>query len=257
MKYADVVKTGANDPVPAMPTTFPLKGFRIVPQLGGAATAADVQAAYASLTVQVTRASQARSQSNEPMGVTDSVAVDGPHWFRSPGFNLFLITGGQVGVTYRVFWAEDCKEIVDVATPALPGYSGGGSSSSSLLLQSVAVGPAGAVTQAQSSTGNIPSLPTDGVEIRDGMSGAYAILSAPVGQTINGTPTLVWWRYSQGLSRWVETAIQEAPPIGRRDVMGVEQQVLCRGIAGERLYVEARSCTATAAGALEVTMVTQ
>lgn len=258
MKYADVVYAGVPIAPAGLPSDFTLKGFRVVPILGAAATVADVAAAYAPLVVRVSRNSQSRSLS-QPAGtssaVVDDVSVVAPDWHRSPGFNSLLIQGGQAGVTYRVWWAEDCLEMLDPgSSPFLNGFSAAGSSTpSNLGVQSVQVGPGGTSVQAQSSVANIPTAAGDGYALRSGAKGFYAVLTAPAGQTINGTPTLVWWRYNSLLSRWVETGVQESPPTGRLDVMGVEQSCQVAG-GSERVYCEARNCSATGAGNLTVTI---
>ena len=254
MKYADVLYSGAPIAPAGLPGGFSLKGFRVVPLLSAGATVADVAAAYASLVVRVSRSSQSRAISGiDPYAVVDDVAVPGPDWTRSPGFNALLIQSGQAGVTYRVWWAEDCLEMVDAGTsPFLNGFTGA-PTPASLTPTTTAVGPAGTTTQAQSSTANIPSLATDGVAVPAGAKGAYAVLSGAVGQSVTFA-VLVWWRYNATLARWIETGVQESPALARRDVMGVEQQL---GVSGgsERVFVEARSCTLSAAGNMTVSLV--
>lgn len=256
MKYADVVYTAPGDAPAGLPSLFPMKGFRIIPILPATATVADVIAAYSGLIVRTQRGSMSRSLSQiTPVTVTDDVSVVSPDWQRSPGFNALSLQGGRVGITYRVWWAEDCYESMDPgSSPYLNGFAGGGASGAVVTFQSP-IGPAGAPTQAQASAANIPSLSTDGIAIMPGTKGAIATLTAPVGQTINGTPTLVWWRWNASLARWQETAVQEVPPIGRRDVAGAEQFILAC-YPGDRLYVEARQCGATGAGGLVVTLTT-
>lgn len=256
MKYADVVYAAPGDAPAGMPSQFPLKGFRVVPILAATATIADVLQAYESLVIRVQRSSNARQQSGvAPVGITDDVSVVGPDWVRSPGFNALSFQSGRVGVTYRVWWAEDCYEVVDPGSvPMAYGFSGGGSSSA-VLNQQAAVGPAGAGTQAQLSAANIPSLSTDGLVIPPGTKGALATIAAPVGQTINAAGALVWWRWVAALSRWAELAVQEVVPVGRRDAGGAEQFVLAC-YPGDRLYVEARNVGATGAGGLVVTLTT-
>lgn len=247
MKYADVVYAAPGGAPAGMPTDFSLKGFRVVPLLGATATAADVAAAYASLVVRVSRASQSRSLSGvTPICIDDDVAIPGPDWIRSPGFSALSLQNGQAGVTYRVWWAEDCLEMVDAATPPyLNGFTGAGAS---------AAAPAAVtVSQLANSPANIPTLAGDGVLIPAGAKGAHAIASAQAAATILGAGSLVWWRYSQFLGRWAETTQQDALAGGRRDCATVEQ--LTNGPAGDRLYVEARNVTVSAGANLDVLLV--
>lgn len=260
MKYADVVYAGAPISPAGLPTEFSLKGFRVAPVLSAGATFSDVVAAYASLVVRVARSSQSRSISGvTPVGITDDVSVVGPDWHRSPGFNTLQLVSGQVGVTYRVWWAEDCLEMLDPgALPAMEGFASGGIPAQ-LTPNYTNVGPAGAATQALASTANIPSLSTDGVALRAGTKGMYAVVQAAAGQTITVAGQLVWWRWSGGVGRWIETAVQEVPPTGRRDVMGAEQLVMVAGGVGgnnERVYCEARNVNASGGANLTVTIIT-
>lgn len=256
MKYADVGYAGAPAVVPGLPGNFGLKGYRVVPILGATATATDVIAAYAALVMRVSRASQSRAISNDVAGynVVDDVAIPGPDWVRSPGFNALTIQNGVNGVTYRVWWAEDCFEIVDAASPPyLNGFVGPGSAVGAP--NSVLIGPSGAVTQTPASAaGNKPVLATDGVAIPVGVRGAYATISAVVGQTLSAPAVgLVWWRYSFQLSRWCETEIQQTFPSGARDAAGVEQDVKAM-FPGDRLYVEARSCAVSGGATIVVSL---
>jgi hypothetical protein len=226
-----------------MPTTFPLKGFRVVPILAPGSTVADVAAAYAALVVRVSRNSQSRSLSGLNIGVVDDVAVPGPDWIRSPGFAALSLQSGVVGVTYRVWWAEDCFEMVDTGTaPYLDGFITPAPTSSPIVAVTSQVGPAGALTQLRgSAAGNIPTLATDGLALATGHHAAYAVLSAPAAATLSGG-LLVWWRFNSIVGRWGETLIQEAFATGRRDAAGLEQLIQALNL-GDRLYVEARSVT--------------
>lgn len=252
MKYSDVVYAAPGSAPAGMPSTFPLKGFRVVPVLAATATVAAVIAAYAALVVRVSRSSQSRAISGvAPFAVTDDISVVGPDWIRSPGFSALTLQGGVVGVTYRVWWAEDCYEVVDPgSSPYLNGFAGAGASAANSA--TAVVGPASAVTQFQESTNNIPSLSTDGIAVSPGQRGAYAVVSAAAAETMISV-TVVWWRYVASLARWAESAIQEAPPAGRRDVYGSEQLVVAC-LPGDRLYAEARDAVASGDGDLVVTM---
>lgn len=259
MKYADVVYAGAPIAPAGLPSTFGLKGYRVVPVLIAGATVADVLAAYSGLVVRTSRASQSRSLSGDPTagGITDDVSVVGPDWIRSPGFNALLIQSGQVGTTYRVWWAEDCFEIVDAASPPyLNGFSGPSAVIASPLRSNI--GPAGAGTQASASAAaNKPSSATDGLAVSAGHRGAYATVSVQAAATISAigagaTDGLVWWKYNSAVGRWAETLLVEQIQIGARDAAGLEQ-LLSTCNPGDRVYVEARNITASA-GVLTVSL---
>lgn len=251
MKQALVAVAALPAAVAGFPTDFASKGFRIIPVLASGASRADVEAAYASLKVTITRNSQARAESGvTPYNVSDVLSVVGPDWHRSPGFGAISITNAQIGVSYLVQWAEDCLEMVNVLPPALPGF--GEVTTPTATASTTTIGPGGAATQTQASAaGNIPTAATDGVEIPAGIVGAYADIEAPAGQTLSAvTEGLVWWRYSAAAGRWRETTLQEVIVTGRRDAGGLEQSV--KGKAGDRLYVEARNVSTSGAGALTV-----
>lgn len=103
-------------------------------------------------------------------------------------------------------------------------------------------------TAAQSSTGNLPSVATDGAAL-GGRRLCRAVVSAPAGQTVTGG-TVVWWLYNETLARWAEGPVQDTLPTGRRDVATPDQFV---GAAG-RVFAEVRSATASGAGTLAVTL---
>lgn len=240
MKVADLT-TGQSLPITA---GIQAKGFRVIPVLASPASPADIEAAYANCEVLVTRLSTAVYQSGNgsgPAGVTDTYRIAGPDWVRSPGFGA-LILSGQIGVTYRVWWAEDCYEIIDPVEPFYPGLT---PSSTGMVVN------AASYTAAQSSTANIPSAGSDGVQIpgtsdrlyyewrsstlsaagsatvslRATQQAALAIVSAGSGQTVTAGGTGVWWRYTAALGRWAETQLQDlGMPGGRRDVMGTSIQ---------------------------------
>lgn len=248
MQSEDVVFNG----VPVAPTLmapqWPAKGLRIVPVIPGADAAA-IAAAYELLTIQWQRGSQALSLSGiSPPTVTEQFPINAPDWIRSPGFNQLFITGGQVGVTYRIWWAIDCLEMVDVGSPpyldGLTPGTGGGSYVPTLGRATAA--------QAQNSTANIPAAAGDGVAIAHPSSGGYssrgihADVAAPAGQTITGG-LIVWWRYNSALAAWCETGVQETLPTGRRYVATADQ--LVAGYPGDRLYAEARSVITSGGGA--------
>lgn len=247
MKYEDVVYAGA--PIgPTLPSGFGLKGYRVVPLMTAGETIADVVAAYTPLVVRTSRASQSRSLSGDPTagGINDDVAVNGPDWVRSPGFNALLIQAGQAGRTYRVWWAEDCFEIVDAASPPyLDGFVGAAAS--------VAAPVAGSTSQLANSIANIPTLAGDGQLLPAGVKGCYAVASAQAAATILGPGAIVWWRYSSYLGRWAETTAQDALSGGRRDCATAEQ--LVNGAPGDRIFAEARSVTVSAGANLDVLIV--
>lgn len=247
MKYADLVYAAPGDAPAGMPSTFPLKGFRVIPVLGATATIADVIAAYASLVVRVSRGSNARQISGvAPVGINDDIAVPGPDWIRSPGFNALNLQGGQVGVTYRVFWAEDCYEVMDPGTsPMLPGFVGAGAAAAAPI--------AGTTSQLANSVANIPAAAGDGQLLPSGVKGCYAVASAQAAATILGPGSIVWWRYSSYLGRWAETTVQDALSGGRRDCATAEQ--LMNGAPNDRIYAEARSVTVSAGANLGVLIV--
>ncbi len=257
MKYVDVVATGGSDTPAGMPTGFPLKGFRIIPILIAGATIADVIAAYAPLVVTMLRSSNARAISGiAPVGITDVIAVPGPDWIRSPGFSAMTLVG-QGGTTYRVFWSEDCYEVMDPGTsPMLNGFAGAAASIASPLRANI--GPAGAGTQTSASAAaNKPSSATDGLAVSAGHRGAYATVSAAVGQTISAigagaSDGLVWWKYNSAIARWSETLLVEQIQIGARDAAGLEQ-MLATCNPGDRVYAEARNITVSA-GAITVSL---
>lgn len=252
MKSQDIVYVGA--PIgPALAAEFLMKGYRVCPVLGAGATIADVVAAYAPLRVQVTRNSQSRALSGLTPGVVDDIPINGPDWVRNPGYNLLLITAGQVGTTYRVWWAEDCFEIVDAATPPyLNGMAPGTPTGSSTA--PAFVGPAGAVTQLPASAANIPTLATDGLALPGGARGVRASISAVVGQTLaalGATTAIVWWRYDALVGRWQETEAQNSYPVGRRDASTVEQ-VIATAATGDRIFPEARQVAVSGGATLQI-----
>lgn len=105
------------------------------------------------------------------------------------------------------------------------------------------------VTQAPSSTANVPTLDSQGVSI-DGAQGLRCILNADLGNTITGG-TLVLWLYDVTAGVWAESSVQDTPPTGRRAVAIADQLV---GARTGRAYFEARSVT-TSGGGIEVIMV--
>lgn len=249
MKYVDVVKTGAPDAV-ALPA-MSIKGYRVVPILGPGATTADVIAAYAPLVVRTSRNSANRQQSAlVPFTVTDDVSIVDPSWQRSPGFNGMFIQAGLLGVTYRVWWAEDCYESVDTgATPWLNGMNGGigGSSAPTPVVNSGLIGSGGSATQTRNSSSNIPIVATDGIAIPPNAKAAYFAIDSKNGaETLTGG-SVQWWRYVALLGRWVKTGLVETIPTGLRSAMNVETPALAY-YPGDRLYAEALLVTATGAG---------
>ena len=247
MKYSSEVGTGALAAVSVADSSLSLKGVRIIPILASTATFADVAAAYAGCLVSWNRSSEQRSSAKNPdtglpsASVTDIVPVVGPDWIRSPGFGGLQFKG-VAGVTYFVLYAEDCKEIEDVATPCLYGFGAGAPASAAKTAS---------YTAAQSSTANIPSVAGDGVSVA-GCNGVVAHLSAGAGQTVTAAGLLVWWRYNASTGRWSEGPIQEVTPISRRDVCGADQLV---GPGVDRVFVEWRSGTLSAAGSATLTLV--
>lgn len=252
MKSQDLVYVGA--PIgPALDPLFNMKGYRVAPVLAAGASAAEVVAAYAPLRVQVTRNSQSRALSGLTPGVIDDVPVNGPDWIRNPGFNLLLISAGLVGTTYRIWWAEDCFEIVDAASP--PYLAGLAPGSPPTAYSQQLIGPALAVTQlANSLAGNVPTNAADGIAVPRGASGAYVAVDAGVGATISAmvaTSGLFWWRYVSSMARWCPLELAESYTVGGRTCAGMEQALAaCR--PGDRLYVEARSFATSTGNPLEV-----
>lgn len=248
MKYADLVFAGAPIGPPTMPTAFPCKGFRVVPILAAGATAVEVLAAYAALTVTVQRSSVARQNSNVvPVGITDTYAVTGPDWVRSPGFSTLLITGGQAGVTYRVTWAEDCYEVLDVAAPPyLNGFQGPGAAPSPSTTSTTG----SSTTQAQASLANIPAGAV-GIDV-SGKAGVALNLVAPATQTFTGGD-VVWWRYDAFSATWCQTGIVESVPTGFRGAALGDKELLVTP-ANTRLFAELRNVTCSGAGNVTVNL---
>jgi len=243
MKSYDVLKTAATDAVgPA--NIFPLKGYRLIPLLPAGSTLVDVVAAYEALQVTIERSSAARASTGVAPGVVDVVPVPGPDWVRSPGFGSLALSGGVVGVTYRVWLAEDCMEISQAVEPYATGFLPNGAGATIPQVTQYAA--------AQAVATNLPATVADGLAVPAGAKGALAMLSAPAGQTITGAQ-LRWWRWDATLAAWVLTAITEAPALGVEHVMGSEQPLLVAGDAS-RFFVEALNCTASGAGALTLTL---
>jgi len=114
---------GAPVDVVAAGGAFAPVGYRVVPLLTAAATLSDMVKVYSELQAMVTKASP-----NFLTGTTETSAVAGPDWARTSGFGrLQLVTGvNGAGLTYRVWIATDCKEMVDPVMPMMYGFSAAG-----------------------------------------------------------------------------------------------------------------------------------
>lgn len=250
MKAEIVTYSGAPIGPTQMPTQYPCKGYRVVPLLAAGATAAEVIAAYADLTVQTKRASTSKQMSGMDPTTVDDLPVRAPDWIRSPGFSQLIITSGLNGTQYLVYWAEDCYEVIDVGDPPyLAGFQGPGAGPSP--------SPGALVTytnaQAQASTANVPAGAV-GVLLTS-QKGLACTISAPAAQTITGGDAVLW-RFDSTTGRWCKTGYVESLPTGVRDVALSDKLLTVNG-PGVRFFVELNNVTCSGAGAVTVNLFAQ
>jgi hypothetical protein len=181
----DYVATGGFDVV-ALPTGIQPSGFRIIPVLAAGSTWAALVAAYATLKARVVKQTQ-----NFPSSVTEDQYVPGPDWVRSPGFGA-LSFQGVAGITYRIWLATDCKEMVDAVSPAMTGFGGAAAGGGSVTTTTTTV----------NFTATAPSAVGDGVSIAGARAIKASWKAANAGATLNAAGSVKGYGLN-GASRWV------------------------------------------------------
>lgn len=102
---------------------------------------------------------------------------------------------------------------------------------------------------AQSSTTNIPTLATDGVDVTS-RNGVRADITGSGGSNVTAG-VLVWWFYDPVVGQWFETPVQDTLVTGRGRVSSNDFPI---GVRTGRMFAELRNATCVNVGSFSVTL---
>lgn len=235
MKVFDVVSAGMPVVVPLV-GSYPRKGFRCIPVLPAGATAADAQAAYATLSVTVTRMSESLAAAGIAQAA-ETYNVPGPDWNRSPGFGAISIAVGFVG-TVRVWIADDCYEIQDVTPPYMAGFTPGATPAGGTLTTS---------NENQNLTAAAPTAAGDGVSIVGKRALRVHYKAANAGATMNAAGNFDGYYRSNNNGNWVRCpTLDIAPSVAVVEPMGFGETAVELPIGADRVQWVANGATVSA-----------